>query len=141
MVEPVASAPMLNPLLGWAVSIVIALVMILGAIGHLLQPEYFAVLVPPWLPAHIILPASAVVQIAIGLAVLWPATRAYAGLAFALLCAAYLPLHLWDFFRPDPVFAPPVAALVRVLVQLLFIWAGWTLWTKWPLPGRATDMR
>ncbi|WP_137130000.1 hypothetical protein [Rhizobium sp. FY34] len=56
--------------------------------------------------------------------------RAHSGLAYALLCAAYMPLHLWDFFRPDPVFAPPFAALTRVFVQILFIAAGWTLWTR-----------
>ena len=43
---------------------------------------------------------------------------------------AYLPLHLWDYIRPDPVFAPPVAATVRVVVQLSFIWAGLTLWRR-----------
>lgn len=130
MVEPVASPQKPGSASGWALSILIALVMILGAVGHLLQPDYFAVLVPSWLPAHIVLPAASVVQIAIGLAVLWPSRRALAGLAFALLCAAYMPLHLWDFFRPDPVFAPPFAALARVFAQLLFIWAGWTLWTR-----------
>ncbi len=130
MVEPVASRTIRGSASGWALSMLIALVMILGAVGHLLQPDYFAVLVPPWLPAHLVLPAAAVLQIIIGLAVLWPASRAQAGLAFALLCAAYMPMHLWDFFRPDPVFAPPFVALTRVFVQILFIWAGRTLWQR-----------
>lgn len=67
-------------------------------------------------------------QLGIGLAALWPRSRAYAGLAFAALCLCYLPLHLWDFWRPDPVFAPPVAASIRVVFQLFFIAAGWSLW-------------
>lgn len=117
----------------------IALVMIAGGASHLAQPEQFVPLVPKFLPADIVIAVSGVVEIAIGLAVLWPRTRGLGALAFAALCAAYLPLHLWDFFRPDPVFAPPVAASVRVGVQLLFIWAGLTLWKRmgrpWPFAG------
>ncbi|PTT87518.1 hypothetical protein DBR42_11495 [Pelomonas sp. HMWF004] len=117
-------------LVSWALATLVALVMILGGIGHLMQPAYFATLVPPWLPAGLVLPATGVLQIAIGLAALWPATRSRAGLAFAFICLAYMPLHLWDFVRPDPVFPPPGAALTRVVVQILFIAAGLALWQR-----------
>lgn len=110
-----------------ALSVLVALVMIGGGAAHLLAPAGFAALVPPFLPATPVILATGVLQIVIGIAALVPATRARAGLAFAALCLAYLPLHLWDFFRPDPVFAPPVAASIRVTVQLLFIWAGYSL--------------
>lgn len=117
-------------IVGWALTALVALVMILGGVAHLASPEAFAPLVPPWLPAYPVLVAAAVVQILIGAAALWPRTRALVGLAFAALCLTYLPLHLWDYVRPDPVFAPPVAATIRMVVQLLFIWAGVTLWRR-----------
>ncbi len=121
---------MRNKIVDWALTGIVAFVMIGGGLAHLAAPAGFAPLVPPFLPAIPVLVAAGLVQIAIGGAALWPKTRAWGGLAFALLCAAYLPLHLWDFFRPDPVFAPPVAATLRVLVQGLFIWAGLTLWKR-----------
>lgn len=62
------------------------------------------------------------------LGVLIPRTRAAAGLAFALLCAAYLPLHVWDFFRPDPVFPVPWGTGARIMVQLGLIWLGVWVW-------------
>ena len=62
------------------------------------------------------------------IAVLVPRWRAWAGLAFAALCLGYLPLHLWDFFRPDPIFKPPLVAGARVIVQFLFIAIGLSLW-------------
>jgi len=108
----------------------VAIVMIGGGVAHLASPAGFAPLVPPFLPAIPVLIAAGIVQIIIGLAAVWPKTRKWGALAFAGLCAAYLPLHLWDFFRPDPVFAPPVAASVRVLVQGLFIWGGLALWRR-----------
>jgi hypothetical protein len=53
-----------------------------------------------------------------------------AGLAFAALCAGYLPLHIWDLFRGDPVITPYAAAIIRVVVQLLFIGIGWLVWKR-----------
>ena len=113
-----------------ALSILIALVMIAGGAAHLAATANFVPLVPTFLPAPPIIQATGVLQIVIGLTALWPRTRALGALAFAALCLAYLPLHLWDYVRPDPVFAPPVAATVRVLVQIFFIWAGYTLWAR-----------
>ncbi len=108
-------------------SATIALVMITGGLAHLVEPAGFARLVPAPLPATPIILGTGLIQLAIGLLALWPRTRARAGLAFAVLCLGYLPLHLWDFARPDPVFAPPVAATAQVLIQLVFIAAGWRL--------------
>lgn len=114
----------------WALVAIAAFVMIGGGVAHFAAPQQFAPLVPPFLPAVPVVLLAGVVQIAIGVAVLWPRMRALGGLAFAALCAAYLPLHLWDFFRPDPVFAPPLAATIRVAVQGLFICAGLLLWRR-----------
>jgi uncharacterized membrane protein len=114
----------------WALVAIGAFVMIGGGAAHVAAPDQFAALVPPFLAAVPVVLVAAVVQIAIGLAILWPGTRALGGLAFAALCAAYLPLHLWDYVRPDPVFAPPVAATIRVVVQGLFIGVGVLLWRR-----------
>jgi uncharacterized membrane protein len=129
MREP-ATAAGRSGMIDWALAGIVAVVMILGGAAHLASPQGFAPLVPPFLPATPVLILTGLLQIAIGLVALWPRTRAWGGLAFALLCAVYMPLHLWDFVRPDPVFAPPVAATMRVAVQGLFIWAGIALWRR-----------
>lgn len=113
-----------------ALTALVALVMIASGIAHLVRPELFVPLVPAALPAAASILGTGLLQLAIGGAALWPRTRAWAGLAFAALCAGYLPLHVWDYFRPDPVFAPPVAATLRVLAQLLLIAAGWSLYRR-----------
>lgn len=114
----------------WALAGIVTFVMVGGGVAHLTAPAQFIPLVPQFLPAGPILAITGVVQLVIGLAVLWPAWRRWAGLAFAMLCLGYLPLHLWDYIRPDPVFAPPVAATVRVAVQLVFVWIGLHLWRQ-----------
>jgi uncharacterized membrane protein len=125
-----ASVPARSGAVIWALTSLAAIVMIGGAVVHFAAPQGFAPLVPPFLPAVPVILLAGVVQLVIGLAAFWPRTRAWGGLAFAAICAAYMPLHLWDYVRPDPVFAPPVAATIRVVIQGLFIWAGLALWRK-----------
>lgn len=114
----------------WALTGLVAFVMVGGGAAHLAAPQGFAPLVPAFLPAVPVIIATGIAQISIGLAALLPRSRALGALVFAILCAAYMPLHLWDYVRPDPVFAPPVAATLRVVVQGLFIWAGIALWRR-----------
>ena len=108
----------------------IALVMLAGGITHLAVPEFFFPIVPSVFPARLAVLGSGLVELAIGLAVLVPRYRARAGLAFALLCLAYMPLHLWDFLRPDPIFHPWPLAVGRVALQIGFIAAGLRLWQQ-----------
>lgn len=113
-----------------AAILLIAAWMLLGGVLHLIAPEPFFRIVPTGLPARAVVLVSGLVELAIGAGVLVRRTRAPAGLAFAALCALLLPLHVWDFFRPDPIFAVPYAAGARVLVQLGLIWLGFWLWRR-----------
>ncbi len=111
-------------------SLVIAVVMLGGGFGHLSAPQNFAGFVPPFLPVGPVIVLSGLVELLIGAAVLWPRIRAKAALAFSALCLCYTPLHVWDFFRPDPVFAPASSAFFRLMLQAAFITAGWWLWHR-----------
>lgn len=113
-------------------SALIALWMFSGGVLHLFKPEAFYPIVPDWMPELEVVLLSGLVELAVGLAALVPATRSFAGLGFAALCAIFLPLHVWDFFRPDPVFSVPVGASIRIVVQLLLIATGLWLWQSVP---------
>jgi uncharacterized membrane protein len=107
---------------------VIAIWMLVGGTAHFLIPEYFYSIVPNFLPKKFVVYASGVPEILIGLGVLWPKTRHIAGLGFSLLCLSFLPLHIWDLFRDDPAITPFSAAIIRVVLQGVFIWIGWKVW-------------
>jgi len=108
----------------------IAAILISAGIGHLVQPNFFIGFVPSWLPGQTVVLLAGIAQIGLGLVTLLPKTRAVGGLLFALLCLAYMPLHIWDLFRPDPVIAPLWVASVRIVFQIGFIWLGYRVWTK-----------
>lgn len=102
--------------------------MLLGGAAHFVFPGAFFQIVPDWMPELEIIYLSGGLELAIGAAVLVPRLRSWAGLSFAVLCVGLLPLHLWDFFRPDPVFQVPLAASLRILVQIGLITLGLFLW-------------
>lgn len=108
----------------------IAIWMLGGGVAHFLYPASFHAIVPDVFPKNFVVYTSSAVEICIGLAILIPKFRAAAGLAFAALCLGFLPLHLWDFVRPDPVFTPIISAVIRVAVQFLLIWIGWRVWQR-----------
>ena len=114
----------------WIAILLIAVWMLLGGILHLVMPEPFFAVVPGWMPQLAVVYLSGLAELAIGVGVLIPRTRALAGLAFAVMCAVYLPLHVWDFFRPDPLFSVPWPAGTRIAVQLVLIALGLWLWRR-----------
>ncbi|NNE59151.1 MAG: hypothetical protein HKN36_13680 [Hellea sp.] len=109
----------------------IAIWMLGGAFGHFFFPDKFYAIVPDFLPKKEVVLLSGIPELLIGLGVLWPRTRAIAGIGFTVLCLAFLPLHLWDLVRENPAITPHSAAIIRVLVQFILMWIGWTVWKRW----------
>lgn len=120
----------MKKVLTYASVALIALWMIAGGIGHFVKPEAFYPIVPDFFPKKFVVYATGIPELLIGLAVLWPRTRGIAGLGFALLCIAFLPLHVWDLFRENPAITPQSAAVTRVCVQFFLIWVGYSLWKR-----------
>jgi uncharacterized membrane protein len=127
-----ASNPARNAMkiLYWLMSALIAFVMASGTALHFMNPAYLLGFIPPPLPALPVIYATGILELGIAVAALVPRTRGVAGLAFAALCLAYMPLHVWDLFRDDPVITPHSAAITRVFVQIALIGIGWLVWKK-----------
>ncbi len=105
-----------------------ACVMAAGAFLHFVNPQSLVSFIFPPLPPLPTIYLAGAIQLIIAMAVILPKTRAIGGLAFMALCFAYMPLHIWDLFRDDPVISSLSAAIVRVIVQGLFIWIGYVIW-------------
>jgi uncharacterized membrane protein len=102
--------------------------LLMSSFVHIIAPEVYAALIPDFISdrfAHIF---SIALEIPIGLALFFPKTRQYGGLAFASLMMGFLPLHIWDVWRPDPAMGSTYAAWGRLILQLLMIYAGFWLY-------------
>ena len=108
----------------------LASLMILGAIGHLVSPQFYAPMVPDFIPLALANIASFVVELAIGMGLIFPSTRRLAGLGFALLMVAFLPIHVWDLLRDDPAIGSFSAAVIRLVLQFGLIYVGYRIWKR-----------
>lgn len=102
--------------------------MITGAIGHVVVPEFYEPLVPDFIPLIFANIASTIAEALIGILLFIPKYRRLGGLGFALLMIAFLPLHIWDMFKEDPITGPPPGPQIRLVIQLLLIYAGYWIY-------------
>ncbi len=111
--------------------LLLAALLLFSAAGHLFSPSFYEAMIPPFIPAMLANVLAAVVEAAIGVALIWPKYRKWGGLGFALLMVAFLPIHIWDLVREEPAVGSTLAAAIRLVVQFLLIYAGWWIWEKY----------
>lgn len=91
---------------------------------HFVRPGFYEALIPPLLPGspRAWVYGSGVVELAVGAAVLAPATRRRGALAAAALFVAVFPGNVYMAFEPGDV--PRWAAIARLPLQVpLVLWA------------------
>ena len=103
-----------------------ALIMIGGAIAHVVNPDFYAPLVPAPIPLWLANVTSTIAEGIIGVLLIIPRTRRIGALAFAALLVALTPIHIWDLLKDQPAVGSHAAAVVRLIVQAVFIAGG--LW-------------
>ncbi len=97
--------------------------------NHFVHPEFYAPLMPPYLPAHDVLNALAgVAELSLGAALLHPRSRPWAVWGIILLLLALVPAHLHMIAMKGCLGAlcvGPLAAHLRLWVgqPLLMLWA------------------
>lgn len=104
--------------------------LIFSAFNHLVQPEFYAPMIPDFIPANLANIASFVVELVIGILLIVPKYRHIGGLGFMLLMIAFMPIHIWDYTKDVPMVGSKTGAIIRLVVQVLFIYGGWWIYKK-----------
>jgi uncharacterized membrane protein len=107
------------------IGFVMALMLIAGAAGHFLSPEAYVGFIPDFIPEKLANWGSGIVELVLGIAILVPKYRKKALLGTAVLMVLFLPFHVVDAFRENPVIGTKAVALVRVFIQFLLIYLPW----------------
>jgi uncharacterized membrane protein len=97
-----------------------------AGIDHLVSPDFYVSIMPPWIPAHLeLVYLSGVFEVMGGVGVLIPRFRAFAGAGLVALLIAVYPANLHMAFNPHLFPDIPVVALyIRLALQFLaFYWA------------------
>jgi uncharacterized membrane protein len=101
---------------------ILATIFIAGAFLHLFNPEISDGFIPNQLPKPAVHFLAAAIELGIGLLLLSKKYSTWgAGIGFLVLMA-FLPLHIIDVFRSEPVIGSHLLAWVRVPIQLLLIY-------------------
>jgi uncharacterized membrane protein len=111
--------------------ILLAIVFFGVGVAHLVSVGGFVQFLPVWFPlpwATVVFTGVLEIAVAIGLCI--PGTRAVAGKAVFILLLLYLPLHVIDVLREQPVIGPKVVAIIRLPVQGVMLYLAWVVGWK-----------
>lgn len=96
---------------------------ILAGCYHFINPSFYEIVLPPFIPAHgLLVIIGGVFEIIFGLLLIPEFTRRAAAYLIITMLVIYIPLHVWmliDFINHDRVLW---AAILRLPVQLILIW-------------------
>lgn len=105
---------------------VFAILMLVAGVYHFVNPAFYFPLMPDWFPKSLANAAGGIAELIAGVLLLVPSWRIW-GLWLALaLMVLFLPLHVMDLFREQPVVGTKTAASVRLVIQFVLI--GWLAW-------------
>jgi uncharacterized membrane protein len=106
---------------------------------HFLRTEFYLRMMPPYIPAHLLLvQISGICEILGGIGLIVPRTRAVAAIGLIALLIAVFPANIQMALRPDLYrdIGPPSAFFVRLPLQFVAIYLVW-----WAGFGRAQQQR
>lgn len=110
------------------VRILFAIFMIMGGVQHFLKPDFYLPFVPEFLPLPmLIIYLSGVVEIGLGLLLVFKKYARVAALGIFILMILFLPVHVWDLFSDNPAIGTHKAALIRLPFQFLFMAIAWKI--------------
>ena len=113
---------------------VLAAAFILAGINHFLNPALYLKMMPDYLPAHqFLVDLSGVLESVLGILLLVPRFTRLAAWGLILLLIAVFPANVNMALNPT-LFpeVPPLAAWVRLPLQLVLI--AWAYWYTRPVP-------
>ena len=98
---------------------------VFAGISHLLKPKFFLSITPKWVPnpetVNIIV---GIVEIILGLALLFNVTRHYAAIGIVILLIAVFPANIYHFQKARAKGKQQALTLIRLPIQALLIyWA------------------
>lgn len=102
-----------------------------AGINHFVHPQFYTRIIPPWLPSYLrINYTSGIIEIILGLLLIFPGTRKPAAYAVIVMLIAFIPAHIYMIQITGCGAAKFCRMLLLVWLRLLIgqpllIWWAW----------------
>lgn len=110
--------------------ILMALLLVSGGFNHFYQPEFYNSMIPDFLPKIIVNYISGIVEILLGIGLFIKGYEKKSAYGVFLLMIIFVPIHIWDYTKETPMIGSKLNAIIRLLMQVLFIAWAWFLYKK-----------
>jgi uncharacterized membrane protein len=109
--------------------VLVTVFFVFAGISHFTNEAFFVRIVPPWLPAPLLLvQISGIAEIAGGLGVLIPRVRQLAAFGLLVLLAAVYPANVYMALNPEQFADLATPAQLYARLPLQFVAAAWVWW-------------
>lgn len=111
--------------------VVLSIFFVTAGINHFINPDFYLPLIPPYFPNHhLINSCSGIVEITLGIGLMFPVFRQYAALGIVILMLLFVPSHIYFVQMGsciEDLCTEPWIGWVRLVVihPLLILWAFW----------------
>ncbi len=106
-------------------TIVFGVIMIVAGAMHFISPPVYLSFFPNQWPQKAIIYGSGIIEIVVGICALIPRYNRYGTLGIFILMLVFLPLHIIDVFKENPVVGNKVIAYIRLPFQFVLIAWAW----------------
>ena len=101
----------------------LAVLVVFAGVMHLIRPNFFLKIMPPYLPLHLeLVYLSGVFEIGLGICLLIPRFSRFAAWGIIALLIAVFPANIYLYQHQEIVPASPTVHFLRLLFQGALIW-------------------
>lgn len=107
-----------------------ASILIISGFYHFFNPTFFNELIPDFLPKLVVNYGIGILEIALGIGLFIKGSRKKAAFGVLLLMLLFLPIHIWDALKENPMVGSKIAAYFRIFFQFILIGSAYLMCNK-----------
>lgn len=110
------------------IRIVFGLFLTYAGFMHFVKPKFFNGFIPKPLPKLTVNYIAGIVEVSIGIGLLFNQSAKNAAIGFFILMLIFLPLHVWDLTKEKPAIGSKKLAVIRLPLQFVLLYGAYLIY-------------
>lgn len=103
----------------------LAIFMMLASLLHVFKPAMFDPFIPDSFPKLLVNYLAGIIEFLLGVGLFYTTIRSKVALGLVIVFIVFLPIHIQDVFRDEPIIGSKLVAYVRLPIQFVLIYWAW----------------